>query len=113
VVEQLLKEVEQGRVGPMQVLDHQHEGTLPGNQVEEPPPGDKGLVPAGRRLGEGREPHQRRQPRLQPLALRGVAGDGADRRVQLGGNRQGSSDSMTPAWALMIWPNAQKPTAWP
>ena len=86
LVEQLLEEVEQGRVGPVQVLDHQDQGPLCRHQLEEAPPRHERLVPAGRRLGGGREPHQRREPRLEPLALRGVAGDGADRRVQLGGS---------------------------
>src|SRR5829696_28931 len=88
-VQQLLDEVEQGRVGPVQVLDHQDQGALPGDQVEEPPPGHEGLLPAGRPLGDGREADQRGQSRLQPLAVGGVAGHRADGRVQLGRDLRG------------------------
>jgi hypothetical protein len=113
LVGQLLDELEQGRVGPVQVLDDQDQGALSRDQVEEPPPGREGLVPAGRRLAGGPEPHQRGQSRLQPLALGGVTGDGADRRVEPAATSKGSSDSRMPAWALMISPRAQKPAAWP
>jgi hypothetical protein len=97
----------------VQVLDHQDEGALAGDQVEEPPPGREGLVPVGRRLTRGRQPHQRGQPRLQPLALRGVDGDAADRRVEPGGTLQRVVGLQDAGLGLDDLAQAQKPTASP
>ena len=43
-VGEMLDEVEQAVVGPLDVLEHEHDGVLLGERLEEPPPRDEGLL---------------------------------------------------------------------
>ena len=75
-LEQVLDEVEQSRVGPLQVLEHEHHRALLGDALEEDPPSGKKRVPAARR--SRLDPKQGKQRRLDPAALlcvRDVLGD--------------------------------------
>ncbi len=86
-VEQVLDELEQGRVGPLDVLEDEHGRVLVGQPLEEQSPAGKELVPFRRGLVGQAE--QLRKPRLDPGALFGIRYVALDRRPQLrlGGRR--------------------------
>jgi hypothetical protein len=64
---QLVDEVEQGIVGPVQILEHEHERPLVGQRLEEATPGGEALLRAGGPLlGEAGE---RTQVAIEPLRL--------------------------------------------
>ena len=64
---ELLNQVEQRRLGPVQVFPDEHERTRPGEQLEEPPHGEKHLV---EREGLLDEAHGRREALGQILVAR-------------------------------------------
>jgi hypothetical protein len=76
-VGKLLQEGQQRRVGPVQILEHQHRRPIRSQPLEEAPPGHERLL-LRRRLR--RSTHQRRQPRLQPGPIRII---GRQRPLQL------------------------------
>ena len=66
-LEQVLDEVEQARVGPVQVLEDEHDGPLLGQPLEEEPPRGEEILPVG--SGPLGEAEQVREPRLEPGPL--------------------------------------------
>ena len=71
-LEQVVDEVEQARVGAVEVLEHQHHGARAGEPLEERAPRREQLRrAAGRRLADA---EQRQQRRLDPAPL-GLVGD--------------------------------------
>ena len=66
-VGQVLEELEQRRVGPVQILEHQHRRPVRRQPLAEAPPGRKRLL-LRRRLRH--RAYQRRQPRPQPGQIR-------------------------------------------
>jgi hypothetical protein len=65
--EQVLDEVEQARVRPLQILEDEHDSALLGKALEEESPGREEILPVGGRpLGQ---PEQVGEPRLQPRTL--------------------------------------------
>ncbi len=100
-VDQVVDEVEQALVGPVEVLEDEHERPLVGETLEEPPPRGESLVPAIAaaevRAGEA---DQRSQVGDDPR----VVGD----RASLRSTSCSSSSSRMPACALTISPRAQK-----
>src|SRR5205814_3982867 len=80
-LEQVLDEVEQSRVRPLQVLeDEQHRAVLC-EPLEEEPPGGEEILPVARRVL--REPEQMRQARLEPLTLACILDALNEHRAQL------------------------------
>ena len=67
-VQQLLEEVEQGVVGPVQVLQHQHQRPPVGQPVQEAPPGGERLVAPAVPVGGGHGAALGRAGELVPLA---------------------------------------------
>jgi hypothetical protein len=79
--EQVLEEVEQARVGPLHVLEHEDRRRLLPQTLEQDPPGrEEVLMVAGRPLLESQ---QMSEPRLDPAALLRIGDVLLDRRVQL------------------------------
>ena len=107
-LDQVAEELEQRRVRPVQVLDHQDEGPVGGHRLDEASPGGEELGLVGAWALGIAQPEQRRQPCPEPLALRGLADERLQRGVQLAHHLHGGSDSRMPAWALTISPRAQK-----
>ncbi len=68
-VEQMLEELEQRSVGPVQVLDDEDARPSRGHRLEEAPPGSERLLPTDRRSVALRT-DERREPRAEPGALR-------------------------------------------
>jgi hypothetical protein len=81
-LEQVLDEVEQGRVGPLQVLEDEHDRAPLGEALEEEPPGREEVLPVGRRVL--REPEQMGEARLEPRALARVLDSLLEHRAELG-----------------------------
>ncbi len=80
-LEQVLDEVEEGRVGPLQVLEDEHDGALLGEPLEEEPPGGEEILPvAGRVLGEA---EQVGESRLEPASLGFIPDALLEHRAQL------------------------------
>jgi hypothetical protein len=79
--EQVLDELGQRRVGPLEILEDEH-GRRDGREPleEEPPGGEEVLAIRGRPLGE---PEQVREPRLEPASLLRVVDVLADRSQKL------------------------------
>jgi hypothetical protein len=76
--EEVLDEVEEAGVGPLEVLEEEHGRAPFGDPLEEDPPGGEEDVPAAG--GSGLEPQQREERGLHPapvLVGRDVLGDGA------------------------------------
>ena len=82
-LDQVLEELEHRRVGPVQVLDHQHQRVVGGHGLHEPAPGGEQLVPLGLDRVRAGDPEQRGQPGPQPLALRRVGEEGVQGRPEL------------------------------
>ncbi len=81
-----MHEVEQRVVGPVQVLEHQHQRVLPGQRFEEPPPGGKRLdLPVLGRLTALLDAQQRTQLGFHPGRFPGIGEARGDRCVQLAG----------------------------
>ena len=69
-VEEVLDEVEQSSVCPLQVFEDEHDRTVVGEPLEEEPPGGEEALPiVVTAVGEA---EQLLQPRLEPAALCGV-----------------------------------------
>src|SRR5512133_1015003 len=88
-VGQLVDEVEEAVVRPVQVLEHEHERTLLRERFEEPAPRRKCLVsPIGRTAGVAvaREPGERTHVRGDPARLRLVLQQASDRSAELLGS---------------------------
>ena len=89
--DQVPDEGEQGVVGPVQVLEHDHQRPPGRHRLQEAAPGGEDLVllrgarPGGHVAGQA---EQRRQPRLQPLALGRLLDRGGDDVGQLGRDRR-------------------------
>ena len=83
LVQQLLEELEHGRVGPVQILDDQDQRPRVATSWRK----RRHAMKDSSRLAAASlavtNPTSGK-PRLQPLALRGIVGDSPDRRVQLG-----------------------------
>ena len=86
-VEQVVDEVEQGRVGPLEVLEHQHGRGPLAEALEEPPPGREQLVALGG--GQLLEAEEVGQAGLDPAALLGVGDVGGHGLGQLVRGRPG------------------------
>ena len=69
-VEQVVDEVEETCVGPVDVLEHEHDGALLGEPLEEQAPGGKEVVAI--RFAAHRQAEQLLEPGLHPFALRRV-----------------------------------------
>ncbi len=83
-VDELVDEVEQALVGPVQVLEHEDERPLLGERLEEAPPGGEGLAAAvSSEPGLGLESDERTKMRLDPAGVAGVLDGVLDGRVQL------------------------------
>ena len=81
----MLQELEQCAVGPVHVLEHEHERSLRGDRFEKAPPGGEGLGTLGRfRCLGDLGPDERSEPRLEPVPLRRLCDDALDGRLQLG-----------------------------
>ena len=80
-LEQVLDEVEQAGVGPLEVLEDEHGRPLLGEPLEEEPPGREEILPVGR--GPLREPEQVGEPRLEPAPLLRVGDVLLDRGPEL------------------------------
>ena len=63
-VREMLEKREHRRVGPVDVLDHEHEWTLLRHRLDEPAPGREQLLL--RRTLTGIHPNQRQEPGQQP-----------------------------------------------
>ena len=101
-VDQVVDEVEQVVVGPVQVLEDQHQRPLLGELLEEAPPRGEGLVPhVAAALGAAGEPDERPQVRLAPTGRR-------PRTPSFRSGSAASSPSRIPSCALTISPSAQK-----
>ena len=77
----MLDEVEEARIGPLQVLEDEHGGGAVGDAFEEPPPGGEQLVPLESLRSVSLE--ECGHARLHPAALRIVADQLDERRRQL------------------------------
>ena len=66
-LQQVLHEVEQRRVGPVQILEKEDDGCLGGHQLEEPPPRGEEILLVGR--SPLRKTEEVGEPRLDPAAL--------------------------------------------
>ena len=66
-VEEVLDEGDQPFVGPVDVLEDDHEGPLLGEPLEEAPPGGEEVLAVGR--APLRETEEMEEPRLDPGAL--------------------------------------------
>ena len=112
-VGEVLDEVEQPLVGPVQVLEHEHERRPLGHRLDVAPPRGEGLV-ARLALGRAGEADQRAQVLLDPRRLAGVAHERraptsrASRRPS-----PASSVSRIPASLLTISSSAQYATPSP
>ena len=87
-VGQVVDEVEQAVVGPVQILEHEHERPLLGQRLEQAPPGRERLVAAvARVLARRAETNERAQETADPAALRLVGEDVVEhgRELRLGG----------------------------
>ena len=83
-VDELVDEVEQALVGPVQVLEHEHERPLLGERLEEAPPGGEGLSAAvAAEAGVRLESDQRAEVRLDPARIARVVDSVLDGDVQL------------------------------
>ena len=115
-VDQVVEEVQQSLVGPVQVLDHQHRRALLGQRLQEPPPGRERLLAAvagvrppgrpGRPAGAGGPITQAASPWS---AIRSAT---ARASLAVGARRPGRTSRM-PAWALTISPSAHRATPSP
>ena len=77
----MLDEVEQARVRPLEVLEDEHDGPVPGETLEEEPPGREEVLALVRRLLSHSE--QLREPRLDPRALLGIGQPLVEHRREL------------------------------
>ena len=75
--------MEQRRVRPVQVLDHEDEGAAGGHRLDNAPPGGKELGLIGAWALSIAQPEQGSQPCSEPLAVRGPADQRLQRAVQL------------------------------
>ena len=83
-VDQVIDEVEQIVVGPVEVVEDQDERVLLGECFEEAPPGSKALGAAiARHVRACREPYQQPEVKLDPFRLRRIPKDDGDRLRQL------------------------------
>ncbi len=80
-LEQVLDEVEQSSVRPVQVLEDQHDRPLLGEALEEEPPGREEVLPVGG--GSLGQAEQVREPRLEPGPLLLVGDVLLDRGAEL------------------------------
>ncbi len=86
-LEQVLDEREQRLVGPLHVLEHEHDRQPLRHRLEEPPPGRE--EPLAVAVGDLREPEQVEQRRHHPFAVAGVGDPLANDRLQLRLGRRG------------------------
>ena len=115
-VDELVDEVEQPVVGPVQVLEHEHGRATLGQRLEEAAPRRDRLARAGRRRAvAGAEPDERPQVPLHPAPLAVVRErrSATARRELRRRATSAESDSRIPACALTISPSAQKATPSP
>ena len=80
-LEHRLDEVEQPRVGPLEVLEDHHDGALLRDPLEERAPRGEQLLAVA--VGSGVEPEQVREPRLDPSSLVGIGDELGHRRREL------------------------------
>ena len=107
-VDQMVDEVEQIRVGPMEVLEHEHRRAPVRQLLEEAAPGVEALLARVVGLRRGRlDADERTQLRLDRAGLPVVSEQPRDLIVQLCPACAPSSVSRIPAWFLIISPSAQ------
>ena len=83
-VDEVIDEVEEPLVGPVQVLEHEHERPLVRDRLEEAPPGRERLrAVVAAQLLLGLEPDQRSEMALDPVGF-GVVDQPANTAVELG-----------------------------
>jgi hypothetical protein len=83
-VDEMLNEIEQIVIRPMQILEDEHQRALLGEPLEVAPPRREGLVPpvaANCRIAA--EPGERTQMPLDPLRVRRLGDELGDRGLQL------------------------------
>ena len=83
-VEQVVEELKQPCVRPVQILDHHDEGPSSAHRLDDASPGGEKLGLVGTWSLSIAQPEQRRQPCPEPLALRALADECLQRGVQLG-----------------------------
>ena len=104
---EVVDEVEQAVVRPVQILEDEHERAALGDRLEEAPPRRERLACGGRSIARrAREPGQRPHVPLDPSRL-DSSGDLATRRATLPRPLRRRRVSRIPACALTISPSAQ------
>jgi hypothetical protein len=89
-VHQVVEEVQQDLIRPVQVLHHQHGGALLGQRLQEPPPaGERLPLPLAAQLPGALQPHERTQVSGDPGRLLTVADHVGDGPGELGLGRLG------------------------
>ena len=97
----MLQEREHGVIGPVEVLDDQHQRAIGGHALDERAPGGERLFPVGGRRLQADE-------RQHPFAQPGLVGPGGTTASSFAAAVAGESDSRIPACAFTISPSAQK-----
>ena len=83
-VDEVVDEVEQVVVGPVQVLEDEHERPTFGQGLEEPSPGGEGFVETlGARIGFPREADQRPHVAFDPASALGIGDEVREHLTQL------------------------------
>jgi hypothetical protein len=110
----VVDEVEQDVVGPVQILEDEHERPVLGECLEEPPPCGEGLVAAiAARVGLARDADERAQVALDPGGAFGIGNEIRDHLVSFVSAATAESVSRMPACAFTISPTAQNATPSP
>ena len=114
-LDELVDEVEQALVRPVQVLDDEHERPLLGERLEEAAPGGEGLATSvAPELALAAEPDEGEEVRLDPgYVVRSVDASSTAPRIFSAATSLGGSCSWMPACALTISPSAQSVTPSP
>ena len=110
-VEEVVDEVEQAGIGPLEVLEHEHDRAALGDALEEDPPGrEQRLAPAGRRLIDAEQASSAGSIRSRSLASGTYSSSVAAIRSRVVAS---SSSSVRPARRRTISPSAQNVTPSP
>ena len=113
-VDELVDEVEQALVRPLQVLEDHDERALLGERLQEAPPGGERLgLAVAAELALPAEPASAPEVRLDPAGVARARERVLDRAMELRATSLGVSCSRMPACALTISPSAQSVTPSP
>ena len=113
-VDELVDEVEQAVVGPVEVFEHEHERALLGECLEESPPGGEGLAAAvAAEPGVRLQADERAEVRLDPAGVVRVVDGILDCEAKLLAASSSESRSWIPACAFTTSASAQKATPSP